>query len=363
MIQLLARAGSKEYTVFISGNAIDEAGRLWAARGDAGKVVIITDSNVSTICLDRIEASFSEAGIKAEAIVVDAGEGAKSLTRASELFSRLYSLSTRRRDAVCALGGGVVGDLAGFVASTYMRGIGLIQVPTTLLSQVDSSIGGKVGINIEEAKNYVGSFYQPDMVIADPNLLKTLPREQLVEGLAEVIKYSLLSGEDFFAVLESSYEQFLRLDMAFVEPVIRRCIEYKLAVVSEDERDYGRRAVLNLGHTIGHGIEAAGGYERFSHGQGVALGMLAAMRLSHEVLQLPLDYESRLRVLLESLELPTRLAGIDADTVLDAVASDKKADDLSINMVLLKGLGDPMTNCDVAPGQIKGAVEMLMGVS
>ncbi len=359
MIQLLASTRSKEYPVFISAGASREAGNLLSSLGRSGKVVLITDSNVAPLFLGRVETAFTEVGFSVKAIVVDAGEEAKSLAEATRLYSKLFRMQTRRRDVICALGGGVVGDLAGFIASTYMRGIGLVQVPTTLLSQVDSSIGGKVGVNIAEAKNYVGSFYQPDLVVTDPLLLKTLPRAQLVEGLAEVVKYALLSGDDFFSALESSYEEFLVLNMAFVEPMVRRCIEYKLGVVSDDERDYGRRAVLNLGHSVAHGIETAGNYRAYSHGQAVALGLLAAVRASEEVFSLQGNYSDRLESLLGLLGLPIRLEGIDPEAVLDAMASDKKADDLSANMVLLKAIGEPVINCDVEVSLLRREVERL----
>lgn len=360
MIQLLANTRSKEYPVFLSAGAMKEAGNLWRSRGREGKIVLITDSNVANLFLGPVETAFTRAGFAVKATVVDAGEEAKSLAEATQLYSELFRMQTRRCDAVCALGGGVVGDLAGFIASTYMRGIGLVQIPTTLLSQVDSSIGGKVGINIAEAKNYVGSFYQPDMVITDPELLKTLPRSQLVEGLAEVVKYALLSGADFFEALESSYEEFLVLNMAFVEPMVRRCIEYKLGVVSDDERDYGRRAVLNLGHSVGHGIETAGKYSAYSHGQAVALGLLAAVRISEQVYSLSGDYSTRLASLLELLGLPTRLEGIDPADVIATMSSDKKADDLSANMVLLKAAGEPVINCDVDAAMLRREVKRLV---
>ncbi|MHB8160027.1 MAG: 3-dehydroquinate synthase [Thermoleophilia bacterium] len=359
MIQLLASTPSKEYPVYLSAAAVREAGNLWSSRGRPGKVGIITDSNVANLFLGSVEQVFVEAGFAVKAIVVDAGEEAKSLAEATRIFSELFRLQTRRCDAVCALGGGVVGDLAGFVASTYMRGIGFVQIPTTLLSQVDSSIGGKVGININEAKNYVGCFYQPDMVITDPELLKTLPRDQVVEGLAEVVKYALLSGDKFFYALESGYKEFLMLNMAFVEPMVRRCIEYKLGVVSEDERDYGRRAVLNLGHSVGHGIETAGNYTTYSHGQAVALGLLAAVRISEQVFSFPGDYSQRLEVLLGLLGLPTHYQGIDPGAVISAMSSDKKADDISANMVLLKTIGEPVINCDVDATMLRREVERL----
>jgi 3-dehydroquinate synthase len=361
MIQLLASTKSKEYPVFLNSKAIDEAGRLWSSIGRSDKVIIITDNNVAGLFLEIVEASLLAQGFSVSSIVLDPGEGAKSMETAAGLYSNLFELQVRRKDAIMALGGGVIGDLAGFVASTYMRGIGLIQVPTTLLSQVDSSIGGKVGVNISEAKNYVGSFYQPDMVITDPSLLQSLPKRQLQEGFAEVVKYALLSGEEFFTALEASSEDFLDLNLSFVEPVVRRCIEYKLRVVSEDERDYGRRAVLNLGHSVGHGIESAGNYEQYSHGQAVALGLIAALRLSISNQGLDAEYEERLIGLLSEIGLPTRMAGVDPTQVTASMASDKKADDLSANMVLLKDLGDPQVNCDVAGEQLEMEVERLVG--
>lgn len=361
MIQLLASTRSKEYPIFIDSNALESAGELWKSMGRSGKVVIISDEIVAEILLESVSGSLAAEGFNVAEIVVKPGEGAKSLEQAARLYSRFFELQVRRSDAVMALGGGVVGDLAGFVASTYMRGIGLIQAPTTLLSQVDSSVGGKVGVNIREAKNYVGAFYQPDVVITDPALLLSLPKRQLQEGLAEVVKYTLLTGEDFFSALEASVGDFLGLNMSFVEPVVRRCIEYKLRVVSEDERDYGRRAVLNLGHTVGHGIEAAGGYEAYSHGQAVALGLVAAVRLSNRLFGLPQEYESRLAALLGEIGLPTVMEGIDPDRVLASMASDKKADDLSANMVLLKAPGQPEINCNVEGELLRSEVERLVG--
>lgn len=361
MIQLLASTRSKEYPIFLDAGAIDSIGQLWSSIGNTGKVVIITDRNVAGIFLEAVSDSLADAGFSVADIVVEPGEGAKSLDQAARLYSRLFELQVRRRDAILALGGGVVGDLAGFIASTYMRGIGLIQVPTTLLSQVDSSIGGKVGVNISEAKNYVGSFYQPDIVVTDPSLLQSLPQRQLQEGLAEVVKYALLTGDEFFTALEASCDDFLSMNMSFVEPVVRRCIEYKLQVVSEDERDYGRRAVLNLGHTVGHGIEAAGGYQAYSHGQAVALGLIAALRLSQQFFGLAEEYTGRLSSLLGKIGLPVSMRGIDPDAVIASMASDKKADDLSANMVLLKSLGQPEINCSVDGGLLRSEVERLAG--
>ena len=240
-----------------------------------------------------------------------------------------------------------------------MRGIGLIHVPTTLLSQVDSSIGGKVGVNITLAKNYVGCFYQPDMVVSDPRLLKSLPAEQIVEGLAEVIKYALLSSDEFLSSLERNYGMFLAADLTVLEPAIRTCINYKTNVVFEDEQDFGRRAVLNLGHTVGHALEAAGKYKKYSHGQAVGLGLLVATRLSSEIFDLSTECHDRVKVLLKNIGLPTSINDIDTDRVVKAISSDKKADDFSVNMVLLRGVGSPVINCNVDAAAIKNAVERL----
>lgn len=361
MIRLFASTMAKGYPIYLGGGVLGETGELWKSQDRSGKVIVITDSNVAGLYLDRVRESLENSGFKSEAVVIEAGEESKSLDEARRLYSQLFKYGTRRSDSVCALGGGVVGDLAGFVASTYMRGIGLIQLPTTLLSQVDSSIGGKVGVNINEAKNYVGSFYQPDMVVVDPELLKTLAREQIVEGLAEVIKYALLSGEAFFGLLQTGYEKFVEPDLAALEPVIKDCIEYKINIVFEDEHDFGMRAVLNLGHTIGHGIEAAGRYEEYSHGQAVALGLIAAVWISEEVYALPSEWSGKLEALLEKLGLPARLERVDPKAVLGVMKSDKKADDISANMVLLSKPGSPVINCDVGDDLLRKTVARLAG--
>lgn len=359
MVRMFAKTLTKGYPIYLIEGGLEQTCELWKEQSKEGKVVIVTDSNVAGLYLERIWQSFSKAGIETSAITIEAGEKTKSLDEASILYAKLFEHRTRRRDAICALGGGVVGDLAGFLAATYMRGIRLIQVPTTLLSQVDSSIGGKVGVNIPVAKNYVGCFYQPDMVVTDPALLKSLPAEQIVEGLAEVIKYALLSSDEFLSALERNYGKYLAADLEVLEPAIRTCINYKTNVVFEDEQDYGRRAVLNLGHTVGHAIEAAGKYQKYSHGQAVGLGLLVTTRLSSEIFDLSTECYDRVKALLKKYGLPTRITDIDTGRVLKAISSDKKADDLSVNMVLLRGIGSPVINCNVDAGALKNAVDRL----
>lgn len=359
MITLNASTVSGNYPVCLGAGILPEAGRLWREQGREGKVVIITDSHVAPLYVDAVASSFSAAGYPVTTITVAAGEQSKSLERAGEIYSRLYAMKIRRRDAVCALGGGIIGDLSGFVASTYMRGVGLIQIPTTLLAQVDSSVGGKTGVNITEAKNYVGTFYQPDLVVADTGTLKTLPADQLREGLAEVVKYALLEGDDFLERLEEGKDEFFPPAGEYVTAIVSRCLQYKLRVVAEDERDLGLRAVLNLGHTVGHGIEAAGNFTTYSHGQAVALGLLAAAWLSEELQGLPATYASRLEALLEGLGLPVRYHGLRPEDILGAMGGDKKADDISLNMVLLRQPGQPVTGCDVDAGRLAAVVKRL----
>lgn len=361
MITLEARTAAGVYPVILGEGVLAEAGGMWSRMGAGAKVVIITDANVAPLYLGPVEASFADAGVRTGTIVVEPGEGSKSLRQAEAIYSRMHGMKIRRGDAVCALGGGIVGDLAGFIASTYMRGIDVIQIPTTLLAQVDSSVGGKTGVNIPEAKNYVGTFHQPVMVLADPAVLSSLPGDQVREGLAEVIKYALLEGGGFFEELEANREKLLPVQTGYLTGVIRRCLLYKIRVVEEDELEKGLRAVLNLGHTVGHGIEAAGGFKAYSHGQAVALGLLAAVRLSEELTGLAPGFQERLQSLIAAVGLPVRCRDLRPDDIIAAMQADKKADDRSLNMVLLRRPGEPVTGCDVAADRLKSAVEALSG--
>lgn len=359
MITLEARTAAGAYPVCLGEGILGRAGELWPKQGRPGKVAVITDANVAQLYLETVQSSFREAGFRAEAIVVEPGEESKSLARAAEIYSQLHAMRLRRRDIVCALGGGIVGDLSGFIASTYMRGVELIQIPTTLLAQVDSSVGGKTGVNIAEAKNYVGTFYQPGLVVADPVVLQTLPPAQVREGLAEVIKYALLEGSGFFEELEEGREKLLPPETSYITDIIKRCLAYKISVVEEDEREKGLRAVLNLGHTVGHGIEAAGDFTVYSHGQAVSLGLLAAVRLSEVKMGLAPGLGERLERLLEGVGLPVRYRGLVPGKIIDALQGDKKADDLSLNMVLLRQPGEPVTGCDVDAASLRAVVEGL----
>jgi len=253
----------------------------------------------------------------------------------------------------------VVGDLAGFLAASYQRGVRLVQVPTTLLAMVDSSLGGKTGVDLPEGKNYVGAVYQPEAVVMDPVVLGTLPARELSCGFAEVVKYGLLVGGDLMEIV-AAWPELPGPDDALAD-LIRRCAECKLEVVAEDEMDLGRRAILNLGHTVGHGIEAAGGYDLYHHGEAISLGLLAALRVSERELGLDPTWRRRTADTLGRHGLPVNLdPSVDVDRVIEIMGRDKKSDGRALNMVLLRAPGDVLTHQDPDPAVVRAAVEELV---
>ncbi len=276
-----------------------------------------------------------------------------------ERLSRLAAgAGLRRADAVVALGGGVVGDLAGFVAASYQRGVRLVHVPTTLLAMVDSSIGGKTGVDLPEGKNYVGAIWQPEMVVMDMDTLATLPARELSCGFAEVVKYGLLDGPDLFALVEDWPELPGPGDR--LTALIRRCVDHKLRVVAADERDLGVRASLNLGHTVGHGIEAAAGYDRYRHGEAISLGLLAALRIAERECGLDGDWRERTRRVLQRHDLPVRLdPAVGTADILTAMARDKKASAGALNMVGVGSPGDVRLGLTPEHAAVTAAIEEL----
>jgi shikimate kinase/3-dehydroquinate synthase len=284
-------------------------------------------------------------------IPVDGGESSKTMAEAERVLGELTDAGARREDLVLAFGGGVVGDLAGFCAATYQRGVALVQAPTTLVAQVDSAYGGKTGVDLAAAKNYVGAFHQPLAVLTDPGMLGTLPPEELAAGFAEVVKTGLIAGGDLWELVRSAEA----LDPAALDEIVFECARTKIEVVAEDERDSGRRAVLNLGHTVGHAIEAASGYGRYRHGEAVGLGLLAALRLSDAG-----DLRDEVAGLLSRHGLPTDLdPEVEIEEVLSAMGRDKKATAQGIGFVLLSKPGKPRWGESVDPGRVRAAVEEL----
>jgi 3-dehydroquinate synthase len=347
--------------VLVGRDCLPELGGELAAREPGGEVLVGCDENVAPLYLERVRDALRGAGYGVSQVVIPAGEQQKSLARAEELYGVLYDRGLRRTDTVLALGGGVVADLFGFVAATYQRGLRLVQLPTTLLAQVDAAIGGKVGVDFRAGKNYVGAFHQPRLVFVDLATLETLPERELRGGAAEVAKYGLFAGGELLELCEELAGRGLLADH-LGEDLIAGCIQTKLDVVAADEREEGGgRAVLNLGHTLGHAIEVAGRFSRFTHGEAVALGLRAALWLSQRVTGLSAAEAGRGLRLLDELGLPARLTGVAAAEVWDLVARDKKAGRDGVGYVLLEALGAPRTGVTVPQELEREAVEWLIG--
>jgi 3-dehydroquinate synthase len=325
---------------------------------------VITDSHVAaTPHLPALEQSLAAAGVAHRALVLPPGEAAKSMARLGELLDRLFDVGIDRATTIVALGGGVIGDLAGFAAAVALRGIDCVQVPTTLLAQVDSAIGGKTGINTRHGKNLVGAFHQPRLVLADVAVLRTLPPRELRAGYAEVVKYGLIDRPDFFRWLEAHGPEVLAGDPAAQQHAVLESCRAKAAVVAADEREGGRRALLNLGHTFAHALEAACGYgEELLHGEAVALGLVLAFDLSVRLGLCPAADADRVRTHLGAVGLPTTLGAIRSDgfafdALLGAMAHDKKARAGRPHFVLTRGIGRAFAGVEIEPAQLKSLLE------
>ncbi len=288
---------------------------------------------------------------------IPAGESSKNLTVANELFTRAIELGLDRKSPVFALGGGVVGDLAGFVAATYMRGVPFVQLPTSLLAQVDSSVGGKVAVNHELGKNLIGAFYQPQAVFMELNYMKTLPQREIYTGLGEIIKYGIIYDAEFFAFLEKNREQVLSLEPEELVHMIARSCEIKAAVVSEDEKEAGLRRILNFGHTIAHAIEKETGYVRYNHGEAVATGMVGAANISWELGLIGETEYNRVREMIARYNLPLQAAGVTVDAMYSDIFHDKKTVGGKVTWVLMEKIGQVICRNDVPADVVKKAME------
>jgi len=344
---LVVDLAERRYPIHISSGLLDRAGAVLAPLLPRPLVLLVTDSNVArTPHLGRLETSLAAAGIEVRRLVVVPGESSKSLEAYGRLVEAMLATGIDRKTTVLALGGGVIGDLAGFAAATALRGLPFVQVPTSLLAQVDSSVGGKTGINSQHGKNLIGAFHQPIAVLIDVDVLDDLPERELLAGYAEVIKHGCLADADYFAWLEANAAAMLAGDPALRLEAIRRSVEIKAAVVAEDERETtGRRALLNFGHTFAHAYEALTGYgDRLLHGEAVALGMVKAARLSAALGLAPEADAERLEAHLASLDIatdPRRLLnqGFPVDAVIEAMTRDKKAEAGALRFVLWHGIG------------------------
>lgn len=317
--------GPRSYFIYIGTDLLARLGRFLQDFAFTPRALLVTNSAVGPLYGPLVEKSLAESGFEVIRAEIPDGEEHKSLATAAELYDLAYRSELDRRSPVLALGGGVVGDLAGFVAATYLRGVPFVQVPTTLLAQVDSSVGGKVAVNHPRGKNIIGAFYQPRLVLADLDTLKTLEPREVRAGLAEVIKYGVIADPAFFAWLEENVERLLALDPEALAHAVATSVRIKAQVVEEDEREEGRRAVLNFGHTLGHALEAATGYTIWRHGEAVAIGMVAAARLAVELGMLAEKEAGRIVNLIRRAGLPVSLpAGISLDDLLASMRRDKK---------------------------------------
>jgi 3-dehydroquinate synthase len=324
MRELIVGLGERSYPIFIQQGLLDKIGRELQKNPFAKRYGIVADDNVADLFGERLLESLTKSDIQAEIITFPKGEASKNLATIAELSSTLARMGFDRKDGLLALGGGVTGDITGFLAACYMRSIPYAQVPTTLLAQVDSSVGGKTGVDIPEGKNLVGAFYQPKAVFIDSKVLQLLPQAELLNGLAEVIKYGVIFDRDFFRFLEMSHRNILALDLQVLEDVIARCCKIKAAVVESDEKESDFRRILNFGHTIGHAVEAVSGY-MIAHGSAVAMGMVAASELA--VLKGFLDRKEKERIenLLHQFGLPVAIPEeYDRDRIQKCLLADKK---------------------------------------
>lgn len=348
--------GARSYTVQVGRGLLKTIGAESAKKLQGTKVAVITDSNVGPLYAETVLASLTAAGKQPTLITVPAGEGSKSLGTLETVCSEMARAGLDRKSFVVALGGGVIGDLAGFASSVYQRGIPYVQVPTTVLSQVDSSVGGKTGVNLADAKNMVGTFHQPTHVLADIDTLDSLPKREWNEGFAEIIKHAAIRDASMFDAIEAIVQ-----GKGDLGALIRRNVSIKASVVESDEFEVtGKRAILNFGHTLGHAIESAAGYGTLLHGEAISLGLRAAAWLSTQVSGLTSLEVDRILGALAAFQLPLKLDdSISDDEVLRRMTMDKKFDQGKIRFVLLKKLGESFVSHDVHEGHLKQALEEL----
>ena len=354
--------GERAYDIVIGRDLLPSLGKRIAALRPGARTAIVTDRTVASHWLEKTEASLAEADIPTSRIVVDEGEGSKSYAGLEKVSEALIGARIERNDLVVALGGGVVGDLAGFAAAILRRGVDFVQVPTSLLAQVDSSVGGKTGINSPQGKNLLGAFHQPALVVADTRVLDTLSPRQFRAGYAEVAKYGLLGDAAFFSWLEANHGDIFAGGSAREHAIATSC-RAKAAIVARDERETGDRALLNLGHTFGHALEAATGFsDRLFHGEGVAIGMVLAAEFSAEAGMISGDDAARIKSHLAAVGLPTSLRDIagfsqeglaDADTLMALMAQDKKVKRGRLVFILLQAIGRAAIVSDVEPSRVR----------
>ena len=351
----------RSYPIYIKSNILGQIGEICQHHHIGNPIVVITDSNVSILYGDQVIKNLQNYGYEVLKLVIEPGELSKSIQTTDWLYEKMISAGADRKTTILALGGGVVGDLAGFIAATYMRGIPFVQIPTTLLAQTDSSVGGKVGINHRLGKNLIGAFYQPKFVLIDPSVLLTLDKREIFSGLGEIIKYSLIGDNNLFKKISHNLERFINLDdFKFLEQIIKICCQIKAKVVSLDEKEAGLRRILNFGHTIGHALEAATDYGFYRHGEAVILGMKAMSWLSNQEKLISEQDFSKINSLLSQIPVLKIPAQITQKQILNKINHDKKRSSSRLAVVLLKSIGSAHIIENIDEKKLKLTVEYLL---
>lgn len=360
--QAIVDVGTERYPIWVGAGERHRLPERLRIVGLEGRVFLVSDTEVASRHGEAVANALDGAGIPGASYIVPAGERSKSQRVASEIHAWLASQRAERRDIIVALGGGVVGDLAGYVAATYLRGMPLVQLPTSVLAMNDAAIGGKVAVDLPAGKNLVGAFHQPSAVISDTEMLTTLPRRAYVEGFAEVIKHAFILDADLLGLLERNAHALASnaADPSVLDEVIARSSRLKALVVSADPRERGLRAILNYGHTIGHGIEAAAGFDGYLHGEAVAVGMMGAARIATRMGLLSEEVAARQGALLHAFGLPLTAPGVNPDAVLQAMRLDKKVSQGRMRFVLLEGVGAPSLRDDIEPRLVDDVVRGLV---
>ena len=356
MRQVSVHLGERSYTIHIGSAFLSRIGSMLKEFPFGKKVAVLTHPSLESLYRERVDQGLKEARFQSAWISVPEGETSKSMKWAETLYGQLIHLGLDRRSPLLAFGGGVIGDLGGFVAATYMRGIPYIQIPTSLLAQVDASVGGKTAIDHPLGKNMIGAFYQPKAVFIDLDVLHTLPKRELISGLAEVIKYGVIADEEFFRYLEGHASELLSADPQSLARVVETSCAIKADVVEQDERDEGgARAILNFGHTIGHAVENLSGYQ-YTHGEAIAIGMTYAAKLSY-AMQLCSSHDlERLITLIERVGLPTTFAHLESDQVSQALYRDKKVVNATLRFLLMKRIGHVELRDDVPDSLLRSVL-------
>jgi 3-dehydroquinate synthase len=360
LYQIQVALGERSYPIYVGRSMTSLLPQTLHRHSLPTQLAIITDKNVARYHLKPLLRCLTESGMRVTTILVPPGERQKSLTRANAIYTDLLRHNFGRASTILAFGGGVIGDLAGFVAATYHRGVPLVQIPTTLLSQVDSSVGGKVAVNHPLGKNMIGAFYQPTLVWTDMHALTTLPQREVVCGLGEIIKYGVIKDADLFEFLEKNIERVVQLDNDAVAYVQQRCCTLKAQITSDDEKERGIRIILNFGHTIGHALEAAGNYRLLKHGEAVLLGMIAESYLATKLGLFPNDQHHRLVALITRIPLRTRHRTLNISAIRKSISYDKKGVGTKKRFVLPVRIGEVQTVTDIPESLLLSSLQLIL---